>query len=130
MVRTFIRIPTSKKVKLERKEITYLVPVMVYLDSMPNDKVLYRYLFPENSEIASFLINFEGLKDKMEIIADLKVEGGGEYIDFEVSDGINKLLESKGIASGTTVKLSVPDYDESTHGNPRIWISYLYKVLG
>ena len=127
---TFKRVYTSRKVKLERKEITYLVPVMVYLDSMPNDKVLYRYLFPENSEIASFMINFEGLKDKMEIIADLKVEGGGEYIDFEVSDGVNKLLESKGIASGTTVKLSVPDYDESTHGNPRIWISYLYKVLG
>ena len=129
-MRTFKRVYTSKKVKLERKEIIYLVPVMVYLDSMPNDKVLYRYLFPENSEIASFMINFEGLKDKMEIIADLKVEGGGEYIDFEVSDGINKLLESKGIASGTTVKLSVPDYDESTHGNPKIWISYLYKVLG
>ena len=130
MTRTFKRAYTSRKVKLERKEITYLVPVMVYLDSMPNDKVLYRYLFPENSEIASFMINFEGLKDKMEIIADLKVEGGGEYIDFEVSDGINKLLESKGIAGGTTVKLSVPDYDESTHGNPQIWISYLYKVLG
>ena len=129
MVRTFIRIPTSRKVKLERKEITYLVPVMVYLDSIPNDKVLYRYLFPENSEIASFMINFKGLKEELEVVADLKVEGGGEYIDFKVSDGVNKLLESKGIASGTTVELSIPNYDEATQGNPEIWISYLYKVI-
>ena len=128
MVRSFVRKPVVPKEKQSVIPV-YVVPVMVFIDSMPNDKVLYRYLFPENAEIISFMINFRGLKAKLRIIADLKVEGGGEYIEFDVEDGINKLLESKNVLEGTTVELSVPDYVEGTHGNPEIWISYLYRIV-
>lgn len=128
MVRTFKRVSREKKIK-QAPVVSYLVPVMVFLDAIPNDKMLYRYLFPEGAEIISFVINLKGLKSKMEIVLDLKVEGGGEYAQFEVDEGPNELLESRIIVKHSTVELSVPDYTETLHGNPQIWISYLYRIV-
>ena len=128
MVRTFKRVYTEKKIR-QAPIVSYVVPVMVFLDSIPKDNILHRYLFPENAEITSFLIKFNNLKGELKLVADLKVEGGGEYVEFDVKDGVNKLLESKVIIEGTSVELKVVDYSEATHGNPEVWISYLYRVI-
>lgn len=128
MTRTFRRVPHVKKVR-QSAQPAFIVPIMEFLDVIPNDKVIHRYLFPENSQVISFMINFKGLQDKLKVTADLRVEGGGEFIEVDVEDGINKLLESKNILGGTTVELSIPEYIEGVHGKPKIWISYLYRIV-
>ncbi len=130
MVRTFIRQPRQIKEAREplATKVSFIVPVMIVLDSIPSNKVLHRYLFPEDAVVISFSIYFEGLNGKLEVTADLRFKEGGEYSKFPVKEGDNKLLEAKDIPEGTRVELSVPDYDKATHGNPEVWISYLYRI--
>ena len=130
MVRTFIRQPRQIKEAREplATKVSFIVPVMIVLDSIPSNKVLHRYLFPEDAVVISFSMYFKGLDEELEVVAKLESKEGGEYSKFPVKEGINKLMEAKNIPEGTMVELSVPDYDKATHGNPEVWISYLYRI--
>ena len=124
MARTFIRVPRVKKDKVIAREIL-VVPIHVYLEKLPIDRVLLRYMFPEDGTVSNFLL-FLGKAPIDESIVKVTIanEGSGSFHDFPVLKGINRLEQPLGFRAQDRVILEMQGSETEYED---IWISFLFR---
>ena len=124
MARGFIRVPRVKKDKVIAREIL-VVPIHVYLEKLPIDRVLLRYMFPEDGMVSNFLL-FLGKVPVDESIVKVTIanEGSGLFYDFPILKGINRLEEPLGFRAQDRVILEMQGSETEYED---IWISFLFR---
>ena len=124
MARTFIRVPRVKKDKVIAREIL-VVPIHVYLEKLPIDRVLLRYMFPEDGTVSNFLL-FLGKVPVEESVVKVTIanEGSGSFYDFSVLKGINRLEQPLGFRAQDRVILEMQGSETEYED---IWISFLFR---
>ena len=124
MARTFIRVPRVKKDKVIAREIL-VVPIHVYLEKLPIDRILLRYMFPEDGMVSNFLL-FLGKVPVDESVVKVTIanEGSGSFYDFPVLKGINRLEQPLGFRAQDRVILEMQGSETEYED---IWISFLFR---
>ena len=124
MARGFIRVPRVKKDKVIAREIL-VVPIHVYLEKLPIDRILLRYMFPEDGMVSNFLL-FLGKVPVDESIVKVTIanEGSGLFYDFPILKGINRLEEPLGFRAQDRVILEMQGSETEYED---IWISFLFR---
>ena len=123
-MRSFIRVPRVKKDKVIAREIL-VVPIHVYLEKLPIDRVLLRYMFPEDGLVSNFLLFLGKVPvDKSIVKVTIANEGSGLFYDFPVLKGINRLEEPLGFRAQDRVILEMQG-SETEYKD--IWISFLFR---
>ena len=128
-MRHFKRVPRVKKGKIIAREIL-VVPIHVYLEKLPIDRVLLRYMFPEDGTVSNFLL-FLGETpiayaptDETIVKMTIANEGVGSFYDFPVLKGVNRLEQPITFKAQDRVVLemggSASEYKD-------IWISFLFR---
>ena len=124
MTRTFKRVPRVKKDKVIAREIL-VVPIHVYLEKLPIDRILLRYMFPEDGMVSNFLLFLGKVPvDKSIVKVTIANEGSGSFYDFPVLKGINKLEEPLVFRAQDRVILEMQG-SETEYKD--IWISFLFR---
>ena len=123
-MRTFKRVPRVKKDKVIAREIL-VVPIHVYLEKLPIDRILLRYMFPEDGTVSNFLL-FLGKVPVDESIVKVTIanEGSGSFYDFPVLKGINRLEQPLGFRAQDRVILEMQGSETEYED---IWISFLFR---
>ena len=123
-MRHFKRVPRVKKDKVIAREIL-VVPIHVYLEKLPIDRVLLRYMFPEDGMVSNFLL-FLGKVPVDESIVKVTIanEGSGSFYDFPVLKGINRLEQPLGFRAQDRVILEMQGSETEYED---IWISLLFR---
>ena len=123
-MRTFKRVPRVKKDKVIAREIL-VVPIHVYLEKLPIDRIILRFMFPEDGTVSNFLL-FLGKVPVEESVVKVTIvnEGSGSFYDFPVLKGINRLEQPLGFRAQDRVILEMQgseiEYED-------IWISFLFR---
>ena len=124
MARTFKRVPRVKKDRVIAREIL-VVPIHVYLEKLPIDRILLRYMFPEDGTVSNFLL-FLGKVPVEESVVKVTIanEGSGSFYDFPVLKGINRLEQPLAFRAQDRVILEM-EGSETEYED--IWISFLFR---
>ena len=124
MTRTFKRVPRIKKTKNIAREIL-VVPIHVYLEKLPIDRILLRYMFPEDGTVSNFLL-FLGKVPVDESIVKVTIanEGSGSFYDFPILKGINRLEQPLAFRAQDRVILEMQGSETEYED---IWISFLFR---
>ena len=123
-MRTFKRVPRVKKDKVIAREIL-VVPIHVYLEKLPIDRIILRFMFPEDGTVSNFLL-FLGKVPVEESVVKVTIanEGSGSFYDFPVLKGVNRLEQPIAFKAQDRVVLemggSASEYKD-------IWISFLFR---
>ena len=123
-MRHYKRTFRAKKDKVIAREIL-VVPIHVYLEKLPIDRVLLRYMFPEDGTVSNFLL-FLGRVPVDESIVKVTIanEGSGSFYDFPVLKGINRLEQPLGFRAQDRVILEMQGSETEYED---IWISFLFR---
>ena len=123
-MRTFKRVPRVKKDKVIAREIL-VVPIHVYLEELPINRILLRYMFPEDGMVSNFLL-FLGKVPVDESVVKVTIvnEGSGSFYDFPVLKGINRLEQPLVFRAQDRVILEMQGSDTEYED---IWISFLFR---
>ena len=129
MVRTLTRVFRVKKDKVIAREIL-VVPIHVYLEELPKDRVLLRYMFPEDGVVSNFLL-FIGETpivyaptDETIVKMTIANEGVGSFYDFPVLKGVNRLEQPITFKAQDRVILEMGGSETNYED---IWISFLFR---
>ena len=123
-MRTFKRVPRVKKDRVIAREIL-VVPIHVYLEKLPIDRILLRYMFPEDGMVSNFLL-FLGKVPVEESVVKVTIvnEGSGSFYDFPVLKGINRLEQPLVFRAQDRVILEMQGSETEYED---IWISFLFR---
>lgn len=115
------------RIPRETSDFLIAVPVHIYIDSLPLDRVILRYMFPLDGTVSSFLIflgecPIENPRVKVRVITD----SGATESFLDLNKGVNRFEETISFMSADRVIMSMEgsevDYKD-------IWISFIYKGL-
>ena len=123
-MRTFRRVPRVKKDRVVAREIL-VIPIHIYLEELPKDRVLLRYMFPEDGVVSNFLLFMGKVPiDESMVKMTIASEDSGSFYDFPVLKGVNRLEQPIAFKAQDRVILEV----EGTEvGYEDIWISFLFR---
>ena len=124
MVRTFRRIPGVKKDKVRPREIL-VIPIHIYLEELPQDRILLRYMFPESGTVSSFLMYIgRSPSEESSVKITISNEEGGAYYTLPILKGVNRLENPISFTAQDRVILEM---EGNEVGYKDIWISFLFR---